>query len=295
MRVAAVDIGTNTARLLIADSRDEQLIPVVRLERITRLGEGLDSTGSLHPAAIERALAALAGFAREITAAGADRAGAVATAATRAARNGAEFVDAVARVLGFRPRVIAGDLEARLSFAGAARDRGLETPIAVIDVGGGSTEFVVGSIAPEYVHSVDIGSVRLTERTAARDLSPDAARDHLDALFAAVSPPVSPASVIGAGGTFTTLAGVHAGVPYRELVSLDGRVVAVAELQAVTDRLQRLSVAEIASIPAVVAGRERVLQAGALCAERAVARLRGAEVLISIADILDGVARELAR
>lgn len=297
MRVAAVDIGTNTARLLIADVRgqDDEVVGITRREIITRLGEGLESTGSLAPAAISRALDALTEYAAEIASSGVARAGAVATAATRSARNGFLLVDGAATVLGFRPWVIDGAAEARLSFAGAARRRGLKPPVAVIDVGGGSTEFVVGSAEPSYVHSVDIGSVRLTERIAARDMSPAAARAHLDELFAAVVPPVTPASIIGAGGTFTTLAGLQAGVPYRELVALDGVTIGAGELEAVVARLLDSSVAEISGYPAVAVGRAGVLQAGALCAERAVRRLQGERIVISVADILDGVALELAR
>lgn len=297
MRVAAVDIGTNTVRLLIAEvgGDDRDLVAIARREIITRLGEGLDSTGSLSPAAVDRACDALGEYAAEIANCGVARAGAVATAATRSAANGAEFVDAATTVLGFRPRIIDGAAEARLSFAGAARGRGLEAPVAVIDVGGGSTEFVVGAEEPSYVHSVDIGSVRLTERIASRSMSPAMARAHLDDLFAAVDPPTPARSVVGAGGTFTSLAGVHAGVPYRDLVGLDGMIISATDLDAVVDRLVSSSVAEIATIAAVAAGRAGVLQAGALCAERAVRRLNGERIIISVADILDGVARALAR
>lgn len=294
MRVAAVDIGTNTVRLLLADIvRDRgghRLAATERHEVITKLGEGLDASGTLGDEPMGRALAGLGYFAELIRGADVQASTGVATAATRSASNGPAFAARVATVLGFAPRVIDGVEEARLAFNGATNALSFTGSVGVIDVGGGSTEFVIGEHYPDYAISVDIGSVRLTERISKLGLSdPDEIRAYVDTLFDGVVPPYAPDRILGSGGTFTTVAAVRHGSDAVDAV------LSFAELRATVDKLLALTPADIAALPAVLPARAGVLQAGAICAERAVAHLGGVEIEISVSDILDGLALELAQ
>ncbi len=298
MKVAAVDIGTNTVRLLLAGSEPVgdgvRLVNTKRHEVITRLGEGLESTGRLGEEPMRRALAGLRQYADLIASAGVDVAGGVATAATRSAANGPEFAERVAETLGFAPRVIDGVEEARLTFVGATSSRVAQGPYCVIDVGGGSTEFVIGGDLPEYAISIDIGSVRLTERRQAIGLDdPAALREHVDMLLSDVVAPLSPNMVLGSGGTYVTLAAVAARVSTADIEARVDTTLTVSSLVETVDQLLAMDVAEIAALPAVVPARAPVLQAGAVCAEGAVAHIGASQVHVSVSDILDGVAMEL--
>src|SRR5450755_2529511 len=168
-RVAAVDIGTNSTRLLVADiegeGADALLQPVERQMRITRLGAGVDADRRLRPDAIERTVAVLREYGETIARLGATRVRAAATSASRDARNRDEFFEPATEALhGVRPELLSGEEEAALSFLGATADLHEPTPYLVVDVGGGSTEFVVGTDKPEGLISIDIGCVRLTEQ-----------------------------------------------------------------------------------------------------------------------------------
>ena len=299
MRVAAVDIGTNTVRLLLATAvRQEeafQLRDPQRHEVITKLGEGLDSSGVLAAAPMQRALDGLAHYADLIREGRVAVRGGVATAATRSAANGEEFADRVGKTLGFHPRVIDGVEEARLTFLGATSTLDANAAYCVIDVGGGSTEFVCGHEHPESAASIDIGSVRLTERIVALGLrDPGDIRAYVDDLFAGVAPPVSPSLVLGSGGTYVTLAAVARHVLPQAIEAHGEVVLSFDELQTTVDRLLGMTVEQVALLPEVPAARAEVLQAGAICAERAVARIGAAAVRISVSDILDGLAMEMA-
>ncbi len=298
MKVAAVDIGTNTVRLLLATAVGQdnaiRLESIERHEVITKLGEGLDAAGRLGDRPMQRALDGLSHYADLIAAAGAEVWGGVATAATRSAANGSEFRERVTDALGFQPRVIDGVEEARLTFLGATTGLGSAEPYCVIDVGGGSTEFVIGCDYPEYAVSIDIGSVRLTERVAALRLADTAAiRNYVDSLFGDVIAPLAPATVLGSGGTFVTLAAVAGGIPTKAVDVGGAVVITLEEVVATVERLAGMTVDEIAMLPSVVPARAAVLQAGAICAERAVAHIGAAAVEISVRDILDGLAIEL--
>lgn len=297
MRVAAVDIGTNTVRLLVADAATRgggvQLQGIERYEVITKLGEGLDASGRLGDEPMDRAVRGLSYYADLIGSRDVVAIGGVATAATRSAANGADFIARIAEVLGFIPRVIDGVEEARLTFLGATAGLPDNEAYGVIDVGGGSTEFVVGRSLPDYAVSIDIGSVRLTERMLSLGLTePAAIRDYVDRLFARVVSPVEPTILLGSGGTFVTLAAVAAGVTTSEIG--DTVTLRFEELAATVDRLLGMSAAAIAELPAVPAARAGVLPAGAICAERAVAHIGADVVRVSVRDILDGLAMELA-
>jgi exopolyphosphatase/guanosine-5'-triphosphate,3'-diphosphate pyrophosphatase len=299
MRVAAVDVGTNTVRLLLATAQRAGgrvvLDPVERYEVITRLGEGLDATGRLGEQPMERALAGLRRYADIIGGADVAATGGVATAATRSAANGHLFVERMAAILGFLPRVIDGVEEARLAFTGATAHLASGHVYCVIDVGGGSTEFVIGAEYPEYAASIDIGSVRLTERMVALGLGDRTqARRHVDELFDDVVAPVAPDVVLGSGGTFVTLAAVAKQVTTDSIERAGVVVLSFEDVERTVDLLLDLAVDEIASLPSVPAPRAAVLQAGVICAERALAHIGADAVQISVSDILDGVAMELA-
>jgi exopolyphosphatase / guanosine-5'-triphosphate,3'-diphosphate pyrophosphatase len=204
-RVAAIDCGTNSVRLLIADIRGGELVELERRMEIVRLGQGVDKTGRLAPEALERTFTAMRGYAKLLAEHAVSRVRVVATSATRDAANRAEFVRGVVGILGVEPEVISGDEEARLSFMGATRDLCALRPMRpylVVDIGGGSTEFVLGTSEVEAARSVDIGCVRMTERHLRGDPpSPDqvaAAVADIDAALAAVLSGETPSTVAAA-------------------------------------------------------------------------------------------------
>ena len=303
-RVAAIDCGTNSIRLLIAE-RDgsSSLRDLERRLEIVRLGQGVDATGEFHPDALRRTFAAVEEYAELIKKADVpvERVHFVATSAARDARNRDRFFAGIKERLGVEPDVISGDVEARLSFTGAlSRVTPDGEPVLVMDVGGGSTELITGSAAGELrsAISLDIGSVRITERffrqnpVAADDL--ERAAKYVDDLLAGSGVDfASVASWIGVAGTATTLAGV-----YLELGRYDRERVHGARIPApaITDLLQRLAcltVEEIRALPSMHPGRAVVITGGALVATRIAARLQVADLIVSESDILDGIALQL--
>lgn len=304
LRVAAIDCGTNSIRLLIGESGPGgELVELVRRTEIVRLGQGVDATGEFHPDALRRTFAATDEHARLVTAAGvgADRIHFVATSAARDARNRQEFFDGIEARLGVVPDVITGDTEAQLSFTGAlSRVRPEAEPVLVMDIGGGSTELIVGGATGELrsAISLDIGSVRLTERflkvnpPAADDIA--AATAYIDGLldqagvdFAAVG------TWIGVAGTATTLAGVLLGLDRYDRKQVHGAALSVTAIAEMLDRLSSMTVAQIRELPSMHPGRADVITAGALIADRVAARMSVRELIVSESDILDGIALEL--
>lgn len=297
--VAAVDIGTNTARLLIADVAEGSLRTRERMSRVVRLGQGVDASGQLAAEAVDRTLDALAVYERMIDDAGCRTVRAVATSAVRDAANRDGFLDAAATVLGTRPDVITGAEEAALSFAGTTHVAEGDGPFLVIDPGGGSTEFVLGVLEPDYAVSVDIGSVRLTER--AFPVAPPTpaqlagARSSVDAMLAdQVSLPDGPARVFGVGGTFTSLCGIFLARHPHDDASVHGTAMTVDDLHGLVDRLALMKVDQIADLPSLDPKRAPVLLGGAVVAERSLLFAGADEVVISECDILDGIALGLA-
>ncbi len=305
-RVAAVDCGTNSIRLLIAErGEDGRLVDLDRRTEIVRLGQGVDATGEFHPDALTRTFAAVDGYAGVVRAAGVgpERTRFVATSAARDARNRQAFFDGISARLGVLPEVVTGDEEARLSFSGAlSRVRPDGEPVLVMDIGGGSTELIVGTAAGALVSAVslDIGSVRLTER-----FLPDSppVRADLDRATAYVDGLLDSSGVdfggvgawIGVAGTATTLAGVHLGLERYDRELVHGcRLSSVVLAQMFTD-LSRRSVAEIRALPSMHPQRADVVTAGALIAERVAARLPVDGLVVSESDILDGIALDLLR
>ena len=332
-RVAAVDCGTNSLRLLLADVDPgrAELTDVARRMEIVRLGQGVDKTGRLAPEALARTIAVLRDYADIIARSGAQAVRMVATSATRDADNAAEFVRLVKEVLGVAPEVLTGAEEAVLSFTGATAELAAGSagdPFLVTDIGGGSTEFVLGlcwpggtippdppapggtlppppwgGIAPRvpWAISVNVGCVRMTERhlhgdpptgaeVAAAIADIDAA---LDTVAAAI--PVRQAgTLIGLAGSVTTVAAIAMGLPGYDAARIHHARVSAADVHAVTRGLLTQTRAARAAIGVMHPGRVDVIGGGALVLDRLMERFGFGEVLVSEHDILDGIAWSLA-
>lgn len=315
-RVAAVDCGTNSIRLLVADVDPAAgtLTDVDRRMEIVRLGQGVDETGRIAPAALERTMRALEAYARRARETGAERVRMVATSATRDAANRDEFAAGVAAVLGVPPEVVSGEEEAALSFAGATREltaRGAPAPHLVVDIGGGSTEFVLGhgpgpgpgaGTGVRAARSVDVGCVRLTERHLRADPpTPQqvaAARRDVDAALdevAAAVPVADARTVCAVAGTATTIAGIALGLPAYDPAAIHLSAVPAAEVRAIAARLLSSTHDERAAIPVMHPGRVDVIGAGALVLAAVADRVPHVDaVVVSEHDILDGIAWSLA-
>lgn len=294
MNVGAVDIGTNSMRLLIVDTDGRE---VVRDSEVTGLGTGVDAEGVFDAARVRATLEVMDRFAAALTQNGATVRVAVATSATRDAHNGGEFVDEVAVRLGVTPEVISGEREARLAFAGATR-AGTVGPCTVVDIGGGSTEFVAGDTLPRVAVSVDIGSVRLTDRLLpdrpAKRTQLDAARAHVDELFSGVI--VDPGlRVIGVAGTFTSIAAISLDLDEYDRSVVDGSTVSTGDIRAIVEHLSGLTVEQTAAVPSLQPKRAPVILAGAVIALGALTHLGAESVTVSESDLLDALAAEALR
>jgi exopolyphosphatase/guanosine-5'-triphosphate,3'-diphosphate pyrophosphatase len=303
-RVAAIDCGTNSIRLLIADASDGGLTDIVREMRVVRLGQGVDRTGRLAPDALERTRVALADYAASIDEHAATAIRMVATSATRDAQNRDEFVAMVRATLGVDPEVISGDEEAALSFRGAVGTiPGLAGPILLADIGGGSTELVAGSpgsSAALRARSTDVGCVRMTERHL-HDDPPTAAQ--VDAVVADVraafenaagTVPLHEANVlVGVAGTVTTIAAIALGLTEYDPDAIHGSRMSAAQVAKITDQLVHMTHAERAAIPVMHPGRVDVIGGGALVLRTLVEVSGVDEVIASEHDILDGIALSL--
>jgi exopolyphosphatase/pppGpp-phosphohydrolase len=298
-RVAAIDCGTNTIKLLIGSLPDVD----VREMRMVRLGQDLDRTGRIADEALERAFAAIDEYAALIRAHDVppERVRFCATSASRDASNADVFVAGVRARLGVEPEVVDGSEEAALSFDGAVRNLLVEpaAPVLVIDVGGGSTELILGTSSPDAADSMDIGSVRLHERHLHSDPPTvdqiAACVADIDAhLDACPVDPSSAATVVGVAGTVTQLAAVALDLPAYDRDAVDQIVFPVADLVATVDRLLAMTVAERRALPSMHPGRADVIDAGALILARILRRARVDTLVVSEADILDGIAWSIA-
>ncbi|HEY3503941.1 MAG TPA: Ppx/GppA phosphatase family protein [Actinocatenispora sp.] len=298
-RVAAIDCGTNSIRLLVADRHDGVLTDVLRRMEIVRLGEGVDRTGMLVPQAIERTRVALTDYARQIRELSATKVRMVATSASRDASNAADFRAMVLDVLGVPPEVISGDEEAQLSFAGAVGGlpADLTAPYLVVDIGGGSTEFVVGSARAEAAISVDIGCVRMTERhlhgdppTAAEVAAAEAdITAVVDRALAAVSADRAH-TLVGLAGSVTTVAGIALDLPAYQSERIHHARIDRDRIAEIAARLLTQTHAERLAIPVMHPGRADVIGAGALILRIVAERSGLSPVVASEHDILDGIA-----
>jgi exopolyphosphatase/guanosine-5'-triphosphate,3'-diphosphate pyrophosphatase len=303
-RVAAVDCGTNSIRILVADvAGDDDLTELDRRLEIVRLGQGVDETGRLHPDALQRTFAACRRYAREIEEYGVERVRFVATSATRDAENRADFAAGIRAILGVEPEVITGVEEAQLSFAGATRSVGAELaipPYLVVDIGGGSTEFVLGDDMARAARSVDIGCVRLTERHLRADPPMDAqvaaAKADINAAIdeAAEAVPLAQArTLVGLAGSVTTVAAIALGLDEYDPARTHHSVISAEDVRKVSDGLLRMTRRERAVVPVMHPGRVDVIGAGALILAEIVDRVGASRVVVSEHDILDGIALAL--
>jgi exopolyphosphatase / guanosine-5'-triphosphate,3'-diphosphate pyrophosphatase len=310
VRVAAIDCGTNSLRLLVADVDTglRRLADVVRRMEIVRLGQGVDATGRLAPDALDRTLHTLGEYADVIHRSGATSVRMVATSATRDAANAAEFSAAVTMILGQPPEVLTGGEEAALSFSGATAElagSSLPGPYLVVDIGGGSTEFVLGTQDGGNglaACSMDIGCVRMTERhlhddppTAAQI---EAATADIDAAIAEASAAVHAdraRTLVGLAGSVTTVAGIALGLPAYDPEKIHHARITAGQVHEVTQNLLSQTVAQRREIGVMHPGRADVIGAGALVLDRIITNLGFAEVITSEHDILDGIAWSLAR
>jgi exopolyphosphatase / guanosine-5'-triphosphate,3'-diphosphate pyrophosphatase len=303
-RVAAIDCGTNSIRLLIAEGGPVGLSDVHREMRVVRLGEGVDETGRLAPAAIERTRLALVDYAERIRSLGATDVRMVATSASRDAANADEFRATVQQTLGVEPEVISGLAEAELSFAGAVAGLpGVADPLLLADIGGGSTELVLGVPVPAEVtaaYSMDVGCVRMTERHLHDDPPTEAQvqaalADLRGALQAAVAdvPVGKAAAFVGVAGTVTTIAALALDLPAYDPDAIHGSVIDYQQVAEVTDRLLRMPRSERAALPVMHPGRVDVIGGGALVLRTVMDFAGVREVIASEHDILDGIAMSL--
>ncbi|MFE6055057.1 exopolyphosphatase [Kitasatospora sp. NPDC056446] len=308
-RVAAIDCGTNSIRLLVADL-DPETGEITDLDRrmiVNRLGQGVDRTGRLHPDALARTFAACREYQEIISGfgVGPERVRFVATSASRDAENSDEYAKGVQDILGVGPEVVSGEEEARLSFLGATKeltgDR-FPAPYLVFDLGGGSTEFVRGTDDVEAARSVDIGCVRLTERHFGGAELPSAeqveeARAHvraeLDKAEEAV-PLTGAATLVGLAGTVTTVSAIAQGLSAYDSEAIHHSRVSREQVARIARELLAATHAERAAIPSMHPGRVDVIAAGALELLEIMERTGAAEMVVSEHDILDGIAWGIA-
>ena len=312
VRVAAIDCGTNSLRLLVADvdPAARSLVDVDRRMEIVRLGQGVDATGRLAPGALDRALVVLRSYAQTIETAAASAVRMVATSATRDAANAADFVTGVRDVLGIEPEVLSGDEEAVLSFTGATAELAAgqvgragqaPPPYLVADIGGGSTEFVLGepSVVSAAV-SVDIGCVRMTERHL-HDDPPSAAqiaaaRADIDAaldVVAAKIPAGDARTLVGLAGSVTTVAALVMRLDSYDAARIHHARIGLDQVREQTAMLLAQSHAQRARLSVMHPGRVDVIGGGAMVLEAIMTRFGFGEVLVSEHDILDGIAWSL--
>ncbi|WP_199550776.1 Ppx/GppA phosphatase family protein [Streptomyces sp. N35] len=311
-RVAAIDCGTNSIRLLVADADPAtgELVDLDRRMTIVRLGQGVDRTGRLAPEALERTFAACREYAAAIKELGAEKIRFVATSASRDASNRDDFVRGVLEILGVEPEVISGDQEAEFSFTGATKEltgsSDLAKPYLVVDIGGGSTEFVVGESGVRAARSVDVGCVRMTERhlVAGGEVVDPPTPDRIAAIRADIAAALDLAertvplrearTLVGLAGSVTTVAAIALGLPEYDSAAIHHSRIPYEQVAAVVERLTTATHDERAAIPVMHPGRVDVIAAGALVLLMIMERIGASEVVVSEHDILDGIAWSIA-
>lgn len=301
MKIAAIDCGTNSIRLLIMDYQkaDQTLTEIIREMRIVRLGEGVDQTKSFSEAALTRTKAAIEEYAKLIEHYSVEKIRFVATSATRDANNRDIFFAIVKKALGIEAEVITGEEEAALSFAGATRSLAskLEGPFLVIDLGGGSTELVVGQQNPTTAYSMNVGCVRMTERHAPggnpTDSQEQAIRADVRAALAAAREKVDLSNVktvIGVAGTVTTVAAHALKIDKYDPNVLHGAAISSQQVSQTAADFIKFSFEERAALPYMHPGRVEVITAGAIVLDEIIKEIKANKLIASERDILDGVA-----
>ena len=302
-RVAAIDCGTNSIRLLIADITGNNFKEVLRTMEIVRLGQGVDQNKAFHPDAIARTLKAVELFRDQIASKGVEKIRFCATSATRDATNRNLFIDGVREILGVEVEVIPGEEEAELSFIGATKEfRQSDAPFLVVDIGGGSTEFVFGSEKVEFAKSVNIGCVRMSERHL--NTQPPSMAQIAQAIVdidiaitqaAAVVPITTAKTLVAVAGTATTVAAAA-----LELTDYDRHLIHLSRISSdkvhkAAASFQSMNKDQIASLGFMHPGRIDVITAGSLVLSRIMAATGAAEFVASESDILDGMAWSLIK
>ena len=303
MRVAAIDCGTNSIRLLIADIDGNNFREVVRDMEIVRLGQGVDQTGQFHPDAIIRTLTAVDKFAAEIAKRGVEKIRFCATSATRDATNRHLFVDGVRERLGIEVEVISGNEEAALSFAGAIQDLDpSQGPFLVVDIGGGSTEFVFGTSTVEAARSVNIGCVRMSERHFANDPATteqiELARTDIQAAIAiagAEVPITKAKTLVAVAGTATTVAAAGLNLAEYDRYAIHLARISATQVHDASAMFLRRNREERVSLGYMHPGRVDVIGAGSLVLSEIMKATGASEFVASESDILDGMARSLVQ
>ena len=304
MKVATIDIGTNSVLLLVAETLgDHRLTPVLEVSTITRLGQGVDKSRCLHPDAVRRTLLCLEDYARRMREHLVERLDVVTTSAARDAVGVDAFLDAAERILGARPRVISGEAEARLTFLGALSGLSVAGPVAVYDIGGGSTEIVFGHVEPgrsptiSFATSLDVGCVRLTERHVRRD---PPSRSELDAVRGSVGEVLSglvrsagPLTWVGIGGTITTLVAVELGLEPYDPSKVHGSVLTVDQVAGLVQRLGALPVSERRVVPGLDPKRADVIVTGGCIVQQLLAWSGTQQTRVSDRGVRWGLAIEL--
>jgi exopolyphosphatase / guanosine-5'-triphosphate,3'-diphosphate pyrophosphatase len=305
-RTAVVDLGTNSVRLLVVEPRPWQpsgpsagYVDLARDMVITRIGEGVDRTGALAPDALRRTIRVLERYGRRARALHARPLRVSATSAVRDAANRHELEEAVRAHAGSALRVISGEREADLTFRGAVAGLPHDGPLAVLDIGGGSTEIVVGAADPQARISTRMGSVRLTERCVTHDPPTleerTAMAEEVDRIMGEVERAVHPeraGSLIAVAGTATTIQAIALGLPWYDPEAIHRTTLSVDTAEHVREELAAMTSAQRAALPVMAPGREDVIVAGATILVGVMRRLGFAEALVSETDILDGLALE---
>jgi exopolyphosphatase/guanosine-5'-triphosphate,3'-diphosphate pyrophosphatase len=300
MRVAAIDVGTNSTRLLVAEAIGQGFRPLDRRMTITRLGEGVDRTRALSDEALQRTFSTIAEYAAICGEYGVERLKVTGTSAVRDARNRQTFFEGVRRLTGGEPEVLTGDLEARATFAGVVSDLPGGEPIVVVDIGGGSTELIVGRGEAERLVSLDIGCVRLFEKHLASD---PPGREELDALREEVTEALRVvrgeldvprgSRLVGVAGTVTQLATLKAGVPVYDPEITHHAVLTHGDVRLLAKRLESLPFEKRKRVRGLDPGRVDVIVAGAEILLAVMDIFDLPEITVSEKDILDGLVLEL--
>ena len=302
-RVAAIDCGTNSIRLLIADITDGNFREIIREMEIVRLGQGVDATGQFDPEAVERTLNATKKYADLIRSKGVEKIRFCATSATRDASNREIFIDGVKEILGIEPEVIPGSEEAALSFIGATKElKHAEAPYLVVDIGGGSTEFVLGTEEVKYAKSVNIGCVRMAERhlkvSPPKPLDVQNAIADIDkAIFEAshIVPLTEAKTLIAVAGTATTVAAAALNLDQYDRYAIHLSRIPTERVLEVAQRFSLMKRDELAALPYMHPGRVDVITAGAIVLSRVMVASGANEFVASESDILDGMAWSLSQ
>lgn len=305
MRIAIVDLGTNTCRLFVADVTDRGVVEVKRETTVVRLGQGVDVSRRLRPEAVRRTRACLDRYAAALERLRPQRSLLIATSVLRDAVDGPEFLAAVTRDHGLRSRVLRGEEEASLAFRGGTSGLVgvLPGPLVLVDIGGGSTEFAIGwpGRLPEHVESLDIGAVRLTERFLAHD---PPASDEIEKLRSFAASTIRAAlavdvragvrAAVGVAGTFTTLVAHKLQLREYRAELVHGHALTVADIDDAIARFSGMTAAERGRLAGIQPGREDVILAGAVIARECCAAFGLDQIRCSEADLLEGAALALA-